>query len=494
MSTGFFVQPPRLANFGHSLQEFDQFLTTAEPHEQYKERQFCGLSYCFLNTQKSNGTALVDTAAQHGLVGIQTLQDHDHLLRNSFGLQVQWSQESGGTVRGVCGAEETTKIAYVPIGLGGKSGVLRVQVVPGDIPFLLPAYFLSDLGAVIDMKHATIMYMNLGIKQTMKRLHTGHVSVSIVEFGSGFRVPATFAGAKSQAWSTETVPDWQAAPRAHAQLSAAMGPVAALVAAALQLHFPAGLADYDGSGSHTTAAMCAATSSQKGTLGERSAPADAGRAACDGPSISLELYGSPGRIEHLSAGRAAETTWYDHGQGQVPGSSAGSVTSLQAFPDITWSQSSGELAKVSGLQPRTKDSSDSNCRAQQVEQHHGDDVEMVMEELTHSAHNQSCDYCHHGTVTLCRHVGTDNLFWKCDHQACPLNYAEINQNMVEEAKGVFLCPECSGKEMVPINTTADPQETELQCINFVCNQRALMFELPLMYSRMGRFNIMALQY
>ena len=52
--------------------------------------------------------------------------------------------------------------------------------------FLLPAYFLSDLGAVIDMKHATIMYVNLGIKHTMKRLHTGHVSVSIVELAVVF--------------------------------------------------------------------------------------------------------------------------------------------------------------------------------------------------------------------------------------------------------------------------------------------------------------------
>jgi hypothetical protein len=124
----------------------------------------------------------------------------------------------------------------------------------------------------------------------------------------------------------------------------------------------------------------------------------------------------------------------------------------------------------------------------------GDDVEMVMEELTYSAHTQTCDNCHQGSVTLFRHVGTDNLFWKCDHPDCMLNYAEINQNMIEEAKGVFLCPQCSGKELVPINVTDDPQETEMQCINFVCNQRMLMFELPLLYSRMGRFNIMALQY
>ena len=115
-----------------------------------------------------------------------------------------------------------------------------------------------------------------------------------------------------------------------------MGVVAALVAAALQLQFPEGLADYDGSGSHTTAAMCAATSSQKGTLGERGSQADAGRAKCDGPSLSVELYGNPGKIEHLSAGRMAETTWHDRGQGRVLRSSPGNLTSLQAFPDITW--------------------------------------------------------------------------------------------------------------------------------------------------------------
>ena len=123
----------------------------------------------------------------------------------------------------------------------------------------------------------------------------------------------------------------------------------------------------------------------------------------------------------------------------------------------------------------------------------GDDVDMVMEELTHSAHTQNCDACHQGVVTLFRYVGTDNLFWMCSQQGCMLNYAEINENMIEEARGVFLCPRCNCREMVPINVTDDPQETELQCLNMGCNQQVLMFELPLLYSRMGRFNIKALQ-
>ena len=146
MSTGFFVKPPKtMASFGH------QFLTAAtldSVREEYMQRpqpasNMSFLSYVFLGSSTADGTALVDTAAQHGLVGMQTMEKHDYLLQERFGLKVQWSHEAGGSIRGVCGAEETTKIVYVPIGLSGKSGVLRVQVVPGDIPFLLPAYFFD---------------------------------------------------------------------------------------------------------------------------------------------------------------------------------------------------------------------------------------------------------------------------------------------------------------------------------------------------------------
>ena len=62
------------------------------------------------------GRALVDSAAQHGLIGRETLEKLDQYLLTNFGMKVQYSGEGGGTVRGVCGAEERTPIAYVPIG------------------------------------------------------------------------------------------------------------------------------------------------------------------------------------------------------------------------------------------------------------------------------------------------------------------------------------------------------------------------------------------
>ena len=262
MATGFFAQTPKVA--GDAV----QYLTLTD--EPSAERQYmpCSpvsnmyLSFVFLGTNKAEGTALVDTAAQHGLVGLLTLQAHEQMLEERFGLKIQWSHESGGVVRGVCGAEESTKIAYVPIGLGGKSGVLRVQVVPGDIPFLLPAYFLTDLEAVIDMKHATIMYMKIGVKQEMRRLSTGHVAASVIEFGNGFRVPTNFAFCKSQAWSAETVPSWSDLAPAYA--SSTMASVAALVAAALHFAFPARVADVYGGGKVSTTSFCAADCSAQG--------------------------------------------------------------------------------------------------------------------------------------------------------------------------------------------------------------------------------------
>ena len=56
------------------------------------------LSYTFASSVDLEGHALVDTAAQHGLIGAETLQVHDRLLRNRFGLCVQYSQETGEAV------------------------------------------------------------------------------------------------------------------------------------------------------------------------------------------------------------------------------------------------------------------------------------------------------------------------------------------------------------------------------------------------------------
>ena len=90
MTTGFFTQPPKAAGFG-------QFMTTTvDPPmlEQYMSTSLSGLSFVFLGMHTSDGTALVDTAAQHGLVGMNTLTNHDHFVEDQV-------RVAGSVVRGV---------------------------------------------------------------------------------------------------------------------------------------------------------------------------------------------------------------------------------------------------------------------------------------------------------------------------------------------------------------------------------------------------------
>ena len=162
------------------------------------------LSYTYASCDFEDvSTALVDTAAQHGLIGRETLARHDQNLQQHFQLRVQYSDEQGGTVRGVCGSEEVTQVAYIPIGLGARGGILRVQVVPGGVPCLIPAYFLHHLGAVIDVSSLLIAYTHLSVVQNMSRRPSGHVAVSVCEFGQGWYVPATYDFLKSEIWKVK---------------------------------------------------------------------------------------------------------------------------------------------------------------------------------------------------------------------------------------------------------------------------------------------------
>ncbi|CAE7227831.1 GIP, partial [Symbiodinium sp. CCMP2592] len=109
----------------------------------------------------------------------ETLKLMDQNLQKNFGVKAQYSAEDGGTVRGVCGVVEKTPIAYVPVGVSGYSGQLRVQIVPGSVPCLVPAYLLSDLGSVIDMCSMRIYHTRLSCMQDMSQKSSGHVEVCL---------------------------------------------------------------------------------------------------------------------------------------------------------------------------------------------------------------------------------------------------------------------------------------------------------------------------
>ena len=374
MSAGFFVQPPATTLAGGS-----SFLTKSSEAKfggEYMPADFAALTFCFLAVHEDEGTALVDTAAQHGLVGKETLLRHDHLLQEHHGLQVQWSHEAGGSVRGVCGQEETTSIAYVPIGIGQRSGVLRVQVVPGNIPFLLPAYFLTSVGAVIDMEHSYIVYTKLGTSQHMKRLATGHVAVSIVDFGkSGFNVPANFAAPESQAWSVEPVPDWATVPwpadwSLDAHSLSAMGALAPLVAALVFLGSTPSMAGLPRSASITSTSRSTPPSTTTPTLGGASFAAGSGRTKSAGASQDFIPGGDECRNLDDGTSRGSSTTSGNgQGQWQIPGACAGAVSYAQPSHEQARCQPPHELPRVHRVQTTPDHAADARHGIAQLEQH-----------------------------------------------------------------------------------------------------------------------------
>lgn len=116
------------------------------------------------------------------------------------------------------------------------------------------------------------------------------------------------------------------------------------------------------------------------------------------------------------------------------------------------------------------------------------DQGVAMVEIQRQAHSQSCDVCHTGMVTLCRHVPSMNLLWKCDNMRCDHHWGDLNDH-VQPAYGAMICPRCNSKEMLVIKDSPNPEDVEIQCMEEQCGLAAFLFEMPVAYAKMGRFNI-----
>ena len=90
---------------------------------------------------------------------------------------------------GVAGKPIECRVAYIPIGLGKVNGVLRVQVVPGRVPILVPIPMLTMLRSVIDLDEMKINYKAIEVCQELLTQETKHVAVTLLEFSTPFLIP-----------------------------------------------------------------------------------------------------------------------------------------------------------------------------------------------------------------------------------------------------------------------------------------------------------------
>ena len=110
----------------------------------------------------SPGYALVDTGAQHGVIGLNNYHLLVTMLKQNWGLAPRVIDTLQMTAKGVGGETSFLLSAQVPVGVGGTSGVLTIHVVEDEMPLLLPVDFCKRLGMVLDLPKGEIFWKSIG--------------------------------------------------------------------------------------------------------------------------------------------------------------------------------------------------------------------------------------------------------------------------------------------------------------------------------------------
>eukprot|EP00434_Breviolum_minutum_P017338 symbB.v1.2.015305.t1/scaffold1138.1/size205980/4 len=132
--------------------------------------------------------AVVDTAAQDGLIGNAALERLKACLAD-YGLRVAWTSKQA-KAHGVGGQAKVLGIVALPLGIAGTTGILEVTVVEGEVPLLLPIKLLRQLKAVIDLQRFCIQFLDLNRSLPLSSLPSGHIAIEVLDFGQeGFSLP-----------------------------------------------------------------------------------------------------------------------------------------------------------------------------------------------------------------------------------------------------------------------------------------------------------------
>ena len=159
----------------------------------------------FVGVTTADHQALVDTCAQEGLIGKPALLRLCDALR-AQGLRCLWLDKVAAA-RGIGGSAKTVGVVELPLGLAGVSGVLEATVVAEDVPLLLPVSLLRSLGAVLDFPGEKLTLTAVPVDMAMQALPSGHPAVSVLDFGSGWKLPCQ--GVREEQQFRTTFPNGQ---------------------------------------------------------------------------------------------------------------------------------------------------------------------------------------------------------------------------------------------------------------------------------------------
>ena len=136
----------------------------------------------FIGLNVNPGQALVDTGAQHGVIGPQGFQNLCAALQE-HGLKPRHIETLKMKATGVGGSSEFTFSAEVPIAIKGVSGLVTLHGVPIEIPCLLPVELLDSLGMILNLPDNKIHWKHIGVDSEVYRIGAApHLAVNICEY------------------------------------------------------------------------------------------------------------------------------------------------------------------------------------------------------------------------------------------------------------------------------------------------------------------------
>ena len=132
---------------------------------------------------------ILDTGAQHGVIGTPALE----LLCKELarhGLKVREIAPESDGANGIGGGAQLLRAVQVPIGLGGVSGLLTLNVVEQDAPLLMPGYLNRKLGMVLNCPEDRVDWKNINTSSKIVWLPSDHMICDIMEYPkSGWKNP-----------------------------------------------------------------------------------------------------------------------------------------------------------------------------------------------------------------------------------------------------------------------------------------------------------------
>ena len=138
----------------------------------------------FIGVVVTPGYALLDTGAQHGVIGkpeYEALCERLAVQR----LKPRHLPTFEAVATGVGGSVTFLYTVEVPIALQGVCGLLTVNVVKNSLPFLLPMPFCKKLGMILNTTDNTATWTKIGKVSEIVELPSEHIAVDILEFPPG---------------------------------------------------------------------------------------------------------------------------------------------------------------------------------------------------------------------------------------------------------------------------------------------------------------------